>query len=123
VETGLWLAIEAPSDERDGNRYAKPTATAPHLDSTNMVGSREKKADGDFVAALLHHTAKSSTPNQAYALASRRYNSVLVKVDIIILRSRYKLPKRSTGGGQVSCDCLLFFSSEVGSRFILTWWL
>ncbi|MFN7473794.1 MAG: hypothetical protein ACK5RJ_03355, partial [Burkholderiales bacterium] len=44
VETGLWLAIEAPSDERDGNRYAKPTATAPHPDSTRLGGSRRKKA-------------------------------------------------------------------------------
>src|SRR5438270_1773495 len=26
--------IEAPPDERGGNRYAQPTATAPHLDST-----------------------------------------------------------------------------------------
>src|SRR5262249_1196766 len=27
-------ASEAPPDERGGNRYAQPTATAPHLDST-----------------------------------------------------------------------------------------
>ena len=26
---------EAPSDERGGNRYVRPTATAPHSDSTN----------------------------------------------------------------------------------------
>src|SRR5262245_13104849 len=26
---------KAPSDERGGNRYVQPTATAPHLDSTN----------------------------------------------------------------------------------------
>jgi len=39
------LAIEAPSDERDGNRYAKPTATAPHPDSTKSEGSRHRKAD------------------------------------------------------------------------------
>src|SRR5207244_10140197 len=25
---------EAPPDERGGNRYVRPTATAPHLDST-----------------------------------------------------------------------------------------
>ena len=28
------LASEALPDERGGNRYAQPTATAPHLDST-----------------------------------------------------------------------------------------
>src|SRR6516225_4265348 len=27
-------ASEAPPDERGGNSYAQPTATAPHLDST-----------------------------------------------------------------------------------------
>jgi hypothetical protein len=29
--------IEAPSDERGGNRYVLPKATAPHLDSTDFV--------------------------------------------------------------------------------------
>jgi len=37
--SGMWKrshgrTIEAPPDERGGNRYALPNATAPHLDST-----------------------------------------------------------------------------------------
>src|SRR6266567_9204989 len=37
--SGMWKrnhgrTIEAPPDERGGNRYVRPTATAPHLDST-----------------------------------------------------------------------------------------
>jgi hypothetical protein len=30
---------EAPPDERGGNRYVRPTATAPHLDSTELSRS------------------------------------------------------------------------------------
>jgi hypothetical protein len=33
-------ASEAPPDERGGNRYVRPTATAPHLGSTQLSRSR-----------------------------------------------------------------------------------
>src|SRR5664280_2641272 len=40
--SGMWKrshgeTIEAPPDERGGNRYVLPNATAPHLDSTNRA--------------------------------------------------------------------------------------
>src|SRR5271165_393175 len=43
--SGVWRrghgrASKAPPDERGGNRYVRPTATAPHLDSTEYGGSR-----------------------------------------------------------------------------------
>src|SRR5467141_3172608 len=42
--SGMWKrshggTIEAPPDERGGNRYVLPNATAPHLDSTKRNGS------------------------------------------------------------------------------------
>jgi len=47
--SGVWKrshgrASEAPPDERGGNRYVRPTATAPHLDSTQL-GPRPETAD------------------------------------------------------------------------------
>ena len=36
---------KAPPDERGGNRYVRPKATAPHLDSTNRVRSFATELD------------------------------------------------------------------------------
>jgi hypothetical protein len=46
--SGVWKrsqgrTSEAPPDERGGNRYVRPTATAPHSDSTDLSRSIEIK--------------------------------------------------------------------------------
>ena len=47
--SGVWKrshgrTSEAPTDERGGNGYVRPTATAPHLDSTpcSQTGSSRR---------------------------------------------------------------------------------
>jgi len=54
--SGMWKrshggTIEAPPDERGGNRYVLPNATAPHLDSTNrvLVGTTASGAKRPFI--------------------------------------------------------------------------
>src|SRR5450759_4696150 len=37
LKRGHGETIKAPPDERGGNRYVLPNATAPHLDSTDIV--------------------------------------------------------------------------------------
>ena len=47
--SGMWKrshgeTIEAPPDERGGNRYVLPNATAPHLDSTQKLWGRRQRS-------------------------------------------------------------------------------
>src|SRR3954467_13402621 len=46
--SGMWKrshgrTSEAPPDERGGYRYVRPTATAPHLDSTLLARCRPSR--------------------------------------------------------------------------------
>src|SRR3954451_3534745 len=48
--SGMWKrshgrTSEAPPDERGGYRYVRPTATAPHLDSTLFFYSPDRKGE------------------------------------------------------------------------------
>src|ERR1700674_951974 len=71
--SGMWKrshggTIEAPPDERGGNRYVLPNATAPHLDSTNRY--RSFAAEPDAKSALARRQTLIQMPNPV-AHASR----------------------------------------------------
>src|SRR2546428_12382236 len=76
--SGVWKrsqgrTSEAPPDERGGNRYVRPTATAPHLDSTDL--RRWCRAvdhlDGPRMASLGADRVKTRTPGLQFMNFSR----------------------------------------------------
>src|ERR1700731_969670 len=51
--SGMWKrshggTIEAPPNERGGNRYVLPNATAPHLDSTKLRKTQCEQMSSEF---------------------------------------------------------------------------
>ena len=67
--SGVWKqshgrTSEAPPDERGGYRYVRPTATAPHSDSTEAVRkhSRANKAENYFLYCPFSDRSHSAIP-------------------------------------------------------------
>jgi hypothetical protein len=53
--SGMWKrshgrSSKAPPDESGGNRYVRPTATAPHLDSTQIRPPRISTVVEEFAS-------------------------------------------------------------------------
>src|SRR6516225_2962791 len=69
--SGMWKrshgrTSEAPPDERGGYRYVRPTATAPHLDSTRLARCRASRRRSLDRTDSSHTTV--ATPTALHAL-------------------------------------------------------
>src|ERR1700687_4920095 len=79
--SGMWKrsyggTIEAPPDERGGNRYVLPNTTAPHLDSTvKLRRTQYEHMFSRFALELGHCSMQSACLKRANTIASRGFNS------------------------------------------------
>jgi Lrp/AsnC ligand binding domain len=77
--SGMWKrshgsASEAPPDERGGHRYAEPTATAPHLDSTVVP---DLQAVEHFILNFLSRVPGVGNIRSSFALKQVKYQTAL----------------------------------------------
>src|SRR6266481_3532797 len=83
--SGLWKrshgrTSEAPPDERGGNGYVRPTATAPHLDSTPYWHYRD-----------LHNKWKAGLVARGASLSDEMRSNVFAKLDALAPAARREL--------------------------------
>src|SRR5882672_9219716 len=80
--SGMWKrshggTIEAPPDERGGNRYVLPNATAPHLDSTKLRRTQSEHMFSALPLQLGHCSTQSACLKGANSGLMHCSNSVL----------------------------------------------
>ena len=94
--SGMWKrshgrTAKAPPDERGGNRYVGPTATAPHLNSTESDHSRHKSEMARWANSRHVNRRKKAPIELAYLLGA-----LLALVSIVMPGSRISVGSTSS---------------------------
>src|SRR3954447_24940684 len=110
--SGMWKrshgrTSEAPPDERGGYRYVRPTATAPHLDSTQLGQS------GCKPQSLLCRPKPSFVPKQythPMRGAGDQHGLLVAQWLVVPMPVGFAVPARCTGAAAMTA-----FSAADGS--------
>src|ERR1019366_987869 len=118
--SGMWKrshgeTIEAPPDERGGNRYVLPNATAPHLDSTKPGNTRCEQMSSVVhpttdISRVLRRRSAKQRGDQNRRPVSRYPSSTLPLVKLllpIVIRAR----KLVEGVKSLPRDCKDWYDS------------
>src|SRR3954454_10716843 len=123
--SGMWKrshgrTSEAPPDERGGYRYVRPTATAPHLDSTQRCRSRPGAARPAFWRTPDH--ADASMAGQELPLRERLRS----RSDSDNVRPHRRASDHGAGKAERLCsfqtEALIWIGCSIGSWAGLAPW-
>src|SRR5436309_11454093 len=104
--SGMWKrshggTIEAPPDERGGNRYVLPNATAPHLDST-------KKPILGMSANVVYRSLKKRPPNVVRRSKqpgnASWYRQIPTQIDLAAWAAQKPRDRRHRGNSRPRCS-------------------
>jgi hypothetical protein len=114
--SGVWRrghgrTSKAPPDERGGNRYVRPTTTAPHLDSTDygptgLAARPGLQSESNFPFRCYRLPTSASNPGLVHSwckLTGRSVPKALKALNELLADGRsYDAPATETSRGQIN---------------------